>query len=218
MWRRQRLRRQRLRRQRLRLRRQRLRRLRLWLRRRLLFVVWRLLHLLVSTGLQNGRTARASAANCSPTMRRGGPRRTSPSCRRCLPSPVFRVLEEAAKEGQPGEWVSPRLFSISFALGYGATPANGASYEDTRVDRRTAFCGVACGSANVTDTTATRCRRAEKQFVTHQHWRYLPGGNRRDVLQRGHQPEYRGLRDAWRCSDEHALSGYPGLWRRCGSC
>ena len=29
----------------------------------------------------------------------------------------------------------------------GATPANGARYEDARVDRRTAFCGVARGSA-----------------------------------------------------------------------
>jgi hypothetical protein len=76
--------------------------------------------------------------------------------------------------------------------------ANGARYEDTRVDRRTAFCGVARGSANVTNTTATRCKRPKKQFDTHQHRRYLPGGNGRDVLQCGHRPEQRGLRDAWR--------------------
>jgi hypothetical protein len=61
--------------------------------------------------------------------------------------------------------------------------ANGARYEDTRVDRRPAFCGVARGSA--TNTTAARRKRPKEQFDTHQHRRYLPGGNGRDVLQTG---------------------------------
>jgi hypothetical protein len=122
-------------------------------------------------------------------------------------------------------WVRPRLIPyIIGAVGprYGATPANGARCEDTRVDRRTAYCGVARGSANVTNTTANRCKRPEKQFATPKHRRYLPGGNNRDVLQRTHRPEQRGLWDAWRCcsqhGDYHAFSGHPDLWTRFSTC
>ena len=49
----------------------------------------------------------------------------------------------------PARLLAPRMArrGAKTARCTGATPANGARYEDTRVDRRTAFCGVARGSA-----------------------------------------------------------------------
>jgi hypothetical protein len=50
-----------------------------------------------------------------------------------------------------------------------AIPVKGGRYEDTCVDRCTAFGGVALGSANVTHATAIRRWRPDKI-------RYSPGG------------------------------------------
>ena len=104
----------------------------------------------------------------------------------------------------PARLLAPRMArrGAKTARYTGATPANGARYEDTRVDRRTAFCGVARGSA--ADAAGAWYKRPDKHINTPEYRRYLPGGNGRDVLQRGHRPEQRGLRDAWRrCSDQH---------------
>ena len=63
----------------------------------------------------------------------------------------------------------------------------GAYYEETCVDRRTALSDVA--SRGAVSTTAAGCRRPDKQFVTHRYRRYLPSGNGGDVLQCTHKPE-----------------------------
>src|SRR5262249_38218257 len=80
--------------------------------------------------------------------------------------------------------------------------ANGARDEDVCLDGRTAPGGLARSGA-ITRTTATRRRRPDKQFATHQYRRNLPTGNGCDVLQPGQRPEQRGLRIKYGVAIEH---------------
>jgi hypothetical protein len=112
-------------------------------------------------------------------------------------------------------------------VGDGDHRRNETAHEEIRVDHCTVLSDVACSSAASHDSrptaTAACCGRPDSNVTTHQYRHYLPGGNGRDVLQRGHQPEYRGPRVEWRGRsdqrrDYHAFSGYPGLRRRHRNC
>ena len=82
-------------------------------------------------------------------------------------------------------------------------------------DGRTALGGLARSGA-ITRTTATRRRRSDKQFATHQYRRHLPTGNGCDVLQRGQRPEQRGLRIKYGVAIEHWGRSERRVWSEWG--